>query len=142
MEAQEQMQKARQYLEQARNINTLIDSKLEQIMSLKSLALKVNSVIAQTPASKSYSDAKGNAIIKIIELEQEVDRDIDHLLEVKVNIMKAIGKIQNPKERVVLELRYLSFQDWQEIAGKMHLQLRRVYQIHKQALKHIELPAE
>ena len=74
-----------------------------------------------------------------MDLEKEVDEAIDHLVDIKGSIMKAIRKLDDPKERIVLELRYLAFKDWPEIAEKMKLQPRRVYQIHRDALAHLDL---
>ena len=52
-------------------------------------------------------------------MEHEVDEAIDGLVELKGNIMKAINRVPDERERVVLELRYLAFKDWAAIADTL-----------------------
>ncbi len=73
-------------------------------------------------------------------MEHEVDEAIDGLVELKADIMKAISRVPDDRERVVLELRYLAFKDWAAIAEMLRLHIRQVYRLHEEALKHIEIP--
>ena len=45
-EGEEKRMEAKAYLEQARNINIQIDSKLEQVSSLRQLAIKASSTLS------------------------------------------------------------------------------------------------
>ena len=46
-EGEEKRMEAKAYLEQARNINIQIDSKLEQVSSLRQLAIKASSTLSR-----------------------------------------------------------------------------------------------
>ena len=139
-EGADKQMEVREFLERARYINMEIDSKLEHVTALRHLACKVNNTFSETPPSGTPDPKRmENVIIRFVDLEKEVDETIDHLVDIKGSIMKAIRKLDDPKERIVLELRYLAFKDWPEIAEKMMLQPRRVYQIHRDALSHLDL---
>ena len=51
LEGEEKRMKAKAYLEQARNINIQIDSKLEQVSALRQLAIKASSTLSPVPPS-------------------------------------------------------------------------------------------
>ena len=46
LEGEEKRMEAKSYLEQARNINIQIDSKLEQVSALRQLAIKASSTLS------------------------------------------------------------------------------------------------
>lgn len=142
-EREEKRMEAKAYLEQARNINIQIDSKLEQVSALRQLAIKASSTISPVPPSGTPDPHRlEKTITRMMDMEHEVDEDIDHLVELKADIMKAISRVPDARERVVLELRYLAFKDWASIADAIGLHIRQVYRLHDEALKHIEIPDE
>lgn len=132
---------AKAYLEQARNINLQIDSKLEQVSALWQLATKASSALSPVPPSGTPNTHRlEETIARMMDMEHEVDEAIDGLVELKADIMKAISRVPDDRERVVLELRYLAFKDWAAIAEMLRLHIRQVYRLHEEALKHIEIP--
>ena len=134
---------AKAYLEQARNINIQIDSKLEQVSALRQLAIKASSTLSPVPPSGTPNPHRlEETIARMMDMEHEVDEAIDGLVELKADIMKAISRVPDARERVVLELRYLAFKDWASIADALGLHIRQVYRLHDEALKHIEIPGE
>lgn len=142
-EGEEKRMEAKAYLEQARNINIQIDSKLEQVSALRQLAIKASSTITPVPPSGTPDPHRlEKTITRMMDMEHEVDEDIDHLVELKADIMKVISRVPDDRERVVLELRYLAFKDWASIADTIGLHIRQVYRLHDEALKYIEIPAE
>lgn len=142
-EGVDQYMEAKAYLEQARNINLQIDSKLEQVSALRQLATKASSALSPVPPSGTPNPHRlEETIAKMMDMEHEVDEAIDGLVELKGNIMKAINRVPDERERVVLELRYLAFKDWAAIAETLGLHVRQVYRLHEEALKNIEIPDE
>lgn len=143
LEGEEKRMKAKAYLEQARNINIQIDSKLEQVSALRQLAIKASSTLSPVPPSGTPNPHRlEETIARMMDMEQEVDEAIDGLVELKADITKAISRVPDARERVVLELRYLAFKDWASIADALGLHIRQVYRLHDEALKHIEIPGE
>lgn len=142
-EGEDKSMEAKAYLEKARNINLQIDSKLEQVYALRQLATKATSALSPVPPSGTPNPHRlEETIARMMDMEHEVDEAIDGLVELKADIMKAISRVPDDRERVVLELRYLAFRDWAAIAETLGLHVRQVYRLHEDALKNIEVPGK
>lgn len=126
---------AKKYLGQAYRIDQRINSKLNQAKALRDLTTRVTSALGTEPVSGSRNVHKlSDTIGRIVDLEKEIDSDIDRLVDLKRDIMATIGKVQNPSCLTLLELRYLSFMPWDEIASEMNFSLRWVHILHAKAL--------
>ena len=130
---------AKEYLSQAYKIDDDINSKLEQIASLRELATKATSVISDMPGSPNRNLHKmEDAIVKLTDLEAELNEDINRLASLKVNITRMIKKVSNRQERNVLEKRYLCYESWEQISVDMNYSIQHTFRIHDQALTEIE----
>lgn len=130
---------AKEYLEQAYCIDERIESKLMQIESLKSLAARVTSVFSDIPHSSTPDNQRlEKTIAEIIDLENEVIIDIGRLINLKRKINSAINSVDNPEHRTLLEMRYLNFMTWKQIATKIDCDVRHIYRLHGQALVKIK----
>lgn len=124
------------FLKQAFDINREIDNKLEQLERLKELAVKTTSVISDMPkGSNKQGSNLENAIIKIHEQQEKLDREVARLIDKQTQIASVIASVENYDERMVLEYRYLCFKPWRAIAKAMHLSPSRIYTLHQEALK-------
>ena len=133
----------KEYLAQAYRIEQRINSKLEQIVSLRELATKATSTLSDTPPSGSRNvHSMEGIIVKMMELENEINADIDVLVDLKKEIMSIIKKINNPEQQTLLELRYLCFKTWEQIAVDMGYSIQNAYKVHDRALENIVLPKE
>ncbi len=131
---------AKEYLNQAYHIDHRIESKLSQIESLKSLATRVTTVFSDMPHSSSPDNQKlEKTIAEIVDLENEVSTDIGRLVSLKREINSAINHVQNEKYRTLLELRYLNFLTWEQIAVNLNFSIQHTYRIHDKALKKINI---
>lgn len=131
---------AKEYLAQAYRIDQRINSKLEQIVSLRELATKATSTLSDTPPSGTRNvHSMEDTITKMIDLEDEINRDIDILVDLKIEFVSIIKKISNPEHQTLLELRYLCFKTWEQIAVDMGYDLRYIHKIHNRALGNCEI---
>lgn len=132
---------AKEYLNQAYWLDRRINSKLEQLTSLKAIATKTTSVMGGEVVSHSRNNhSMQDVISKIVDMQAEVNADIDRLVELKQEIMQVIRSVRNPELQTLLELRYLCFKDWTEIACAMHCTESNVYKIYSKALQAVRLP--
>ena len=127
---------AKEFLGQAYRLDQRINSKLQQIDSLRGLTQKVtqsydNEVVSRTRNVSSLEDA----IIRLMEAEEELNRQIDQLVDTKIEIGKLIEKVHNESYRLLLEKRYLCFLSWDQIAAEMHYSRRWVLNKHERALE-------
>jgi Protein of unknown function (DUF1492). len=131
---------AKEYLSQAYRIDQRINSKLEQIVSLRALATKATSTLSDTPSSGTRNvHSMEDTIAKMMDLENEINVDIDTLVDLKREFVFIIKKISNPEYQTLLELRYLCFKTWEQIAVEMGYSLQHIFRIHDKALKEIKV---
>ncbi|MHB1652357.1 MAG: DUF1492 domain-containing protein [Desulfitobacteriaceae bacterium] len=126
----------KEYLGQAYRIDQRINSKLEQIASLRGLATKASSTLSDAPRNPNRNVHSLESIIaKMIDLEREINHDIDTLVDLKREIITVIKKITNPEYQTLLELRYLCFKTWEQIAVEMGYSMQHIFRIHQKSLK-------
>lgn len=132
--------KAKDYLSQAYKLDHRIDCKLRQTENLRDLATRATaSIHAERVSGTKQRSPMENAIVKLIDLENEINSDIDRLVDMKREIAVVISKISSPSHKILLELRYLEGKTWDEIAKAMDYDLRWIYRLHGKALKEIEV---
>ena len=132
---------ARDYLGQAFRLDQRINSKIEQVSSLNDLAVRCTSSVTGMPHNPNKgSDSMGDAIAKIVDLQREINKDIDVLVDLKAEIYSVVQAIDNVECRTLLELRYLSFMRWEEIAVKLNYGMENVYRLHRKALAMVSVP--
>ena len=125
-------------LKQAYYIDVRIDNKLEQMETLNALATKATTTFGNEPVSGTRDVHKREeTICKIVDLQNEINADIDNLVDMKRELRKTIESIPNVDYRTVLELRYLNFRKWEEIAVTMGYRLRNVHYIHDKAIEYL-----
>ena len=126
---------AKEYLKQAYRLDQRINSKIEQIASLNELATKCTSTITGMPHNPSPSTSSmADAIYKIVDLQEEINIDIDRLVDIKRDIVRSIKAVDNIECQTLLELRYLCYKTWEQIAVDMGYTIDNVYRIHRKSL--------
>ena len=129
------------YLNQAKDINHLINSKLAQLSSLKELTLNVTARISAVPPSGTPDPHRlESTLVKIADLDNSINETVDYLVSLKAEIMQVINTVPDPRAQEILSLRYLLFMDWVTIAAKLQMRKRSVIRIHNKALMEIKLP--
>ena len=132
----------KEYLGGAYRIDQRINSKIEQAASLRDLATKATATYSDTPASGGGDIQSMEAVIvKVVDLEREINADIDSLVDFKREIVGVIKALADPECQMLLELRYLCFRSWEQIAVAMGYSLRQVFRLHDKALNKITQPA-
>jgi len=82
-----------------------------------------------------------DAVCKIVDLQNDINRDIDKLVDLKKEIMGVIKAVVNPEHQTLLEKRYLCFLSWEKIAVDMGYDLRYTHKLHIRALEECIIPA-
>lgn len=130
--------KAKEYLGKAYRLDQRINSKLDQVASLNELATKATSTLSDMPKNPNKAiSTMENTICKIIDLQDEINKDIDRLVDLKTQIVTTIKNIENKEYQTLLEKRYLCFDTWEQIAVDMNYSIRWVHNIHGKALKEL-----
>ena len=130
---------AKEYLSRAWWIEQQVQSKLEQIEALRSLASRMTAGFGNEPVSHTRNvTAMQDTIVRIMEAEEELNRRIDELVSMKMEIMQVIDQVQDVILRLILEKRYLSFLSWEQIAVDMGYTVRWTLLRHEEGLQAVQ----
>ena len=131
--------KIKEYLMQAYRIDQRINSKLEQIGALHDLATKATVTFSDMPRNPNKGKSKiEDAIIKIMELEDEINHDIDELVDLKTDITHLIMSPDTHEYQIILEQRYLCFKSWEKISVDLGYSIQHTFRLHDAALTDLE----
>ena len=132
---------AKEYLSQAMYIDQRINSKLEQVTRLRENATNCTATLSDMPRPDTPNQQRmADTIGKIVDLEQEINEDIDRLVDLKAEARRVINAVSAPDQQLILELRYLCYKPWLEIAEAMGYSEAGVYKLHGKALRKIHVP--
>lgn len=130
---------AKEYLQQLDKIDFLIESKKNEIEQLRA---KLFSGIAyeNDGSKKSSSDVNKNEkiIIKIIELEEEMNEQLGELIDMKKEIIKVVDQLKDSDEIKVIYLRYFQQYRWSRIQIELNYSKSHIMRIHFQAIKDLD----
>ena len=130
---------AKEYLGQAYRLDQRINSKLQQVESLRSLTRKVTaSYDGETVFHTRNVTSLEDTIYRLMEAEEELNRQIDELVVLKMDISRMIDRVRNESLRLILEKRYLCFLQWDQIAAEMHYSRRWVLKRHARAVEVVD----
>lgn len=126
--------RAKYYLRQIRRLDNIINAKLEQIEILKSMSTKITTDLSNERVQTSVSDKLGSSVVKIVDLENELNDSIDRLIDLKSEAMKRIDSLENENYKLLLTLRYLNYKTWEQIAVEMNYSYRNIHKLHEKSL--------
>lgn len=130
---------SKEYLRQYLNADRVLDVKLEQLARLRAKAAKITTMIGGERVQGGVEGSRLEAITeKIIELEDEINREIDDLKCKQAAVESIIMRLDSDRERDVLTLKYICGYHWEEIIQTSNYSRRQVFRLHGVALKKIE----
>jgi len=89
------MMNAKDNLSQAFRLEQRINSKVEEVASLRKLVTKATaSIHAERVSGTKQHNPIEKVIVKMIDLEYEIDADIDRLVDLKREIIGVINSVQ------------------------------------------------
>ena len=125
----------KEYLGQAYRLDQRINSKLEQVASLNELATKCTSTLTGMPRNPNRgTSTMADAVAKLVDLQAEINRDIDRLVDLKREMVRLIKAVDYTEYQTLLELRYLCFKTWEQIAVDLNYSIHHLYKLHNAAL--------
>lgn len=129
---------AKGYLRKIELLDAHINNKLSDLTALWSMVTKVTATISPVVVSGSGNQDKlGDAVAKIIELQDEINREIDKYVDAKREVSAVLEKLQDPDHVKVLHKRYIEYKPWEQIACEMCCTYRNVCYIHGKALQEV-----
>lgn len=130
----------REYLLRLKLLRKTIESNIDEINKLKNLcsAIPTTDFSKERVSGGEQSDKIATLVSKIIDLENEIQGEIDEAVDLEKEIRTVINRQENESERLLLKLRYIDFNTWEEVAEKMNYSVMQVWRIHNSALKNLK----
>lgn len=128
------------YLGQIQRYDKRVQYKLSELYRLKALSTSI-SAGANSDVRVQGSINGGrleNSIVRIIALENEIDKIVSAYLSFNREIIDQIESMENTNEYAVLYERYVEGKTFDEIAIDLKYSRRQVDRIHGNALVHFE----
>ncbi|GHU66038.1 hypothetical protein FACS1894184_03060 [Clostridia bacterium] len=126
---------AKEYLNQGYRLNQHINAKIDLKHSLRDMACKATGTLSNQPRSATPElQQMASTVDKIIDLEAVICYEIDNLVELKKEIISVIREVDDMDQQTLLELRYLCFKQWEQIAVDLGYSIRRTFDLHDKAL--------
>ena len=128
------------YLKRYINLDREIERKLEEVARLRSKLTRVTEVFTAEPKGGGSIYGKTEEILaKIVDLEKEIDADVDRLISIRDNIKAIIEAVEDDRERLLLQYRYLDGWTFEKIAVEMNYSWRQIHRLHSRALTNVKM---
>ena len=127
------------YLSRYRRLNQRIDRLLEEQSRWRERALKITPVLSQAPGGGESGSPIERPMDKVLEIDEEINREIDELQIVRQEIRAALNQLEDENLKLLMEYRYIDGLTWEQIAVKMHYGFQWVCKLHGRALASIIL---
>lgn len=134
---------AKAYLRQVAQLRREIAETKELLSRLREQSTRATSRLSAVRCSGTgQHDSMANAALKIIRNEEKLVEQIAHLEEAVAARMALIAQLEDPRERRVLELRYLHGLGEEELCRRMELSAAQLWRVHGEALESLRRAGE
>lgn len=131
------------FLEQVEKLDARIRNKLIEKQQWREIALGITGVTEGEKVQSSGAKSKmADAVIKCVDMEAEIDRLIDNLVDTKKDVIQTIEQLDSPIEYNVLHMRYIQYKSFQEIADHYGKDYGWATTTHGRAVSHVRLILE
>ncbi len=129
---------AKEFLQQIRKLDKLIENKMAEVQKWKEIATNTSPNMTGERVQSSGNPHKiADAIGRYIDLEREINQDIDNLVDAKKAVIGVIEQL-NATEYDVIHKIYVQYLTFDEVAYACKHSRSWATTIHGRALKHIQ----
>ena len=132
------MQNAKEYLSQIRYINQDIKSRVDERNQLRQSLMIKTSSFKKDKVQESGTTNFDDKYMKFIEVSESINSKIDDLVDLKMRVSNEIDLLDKPEHRIILRLRYVNLNTFEEVAVKTDYDIRQVHRLHGNALQDFE----
>lgn len=134
--------KAKEYLSQLQRLDTIINQKIQERADLRAQLTSISSPDlskdrvkgGKLPGESGFADR----IVKLLSLEEEIDRDTDAFIDLKHKIIGQIHNLSDAKYIKLLYKRYVEFKRLEVISVEMNYTYQYTKELHGYALQEFE----
>ena len=129
---------AKEYLNQARILNTKYKAKQEEITAIEALLLQAVSY-SNEPHTIGNNNKNEKIILRLMELQDDLNKQLLELMDKQREIIETINLVEDPIELTVLQKRYAQFKGWSQISIELGYSEAQIFRIHSCALKSVNV---
>ena len=130
---------SKEFLKQVRKLDLKIKNKLIEQQQWRSIALGITANMDGERVQSSGAKSKmADAIEKCVDMEAEIDRLVDELIDTKKKVIAVIEQLDSATEYDVLHRRYIQYQSLQDIADHYGYDYGWATTTHGRALKNVQ----
>lgn len=126
---------AKEYLQQVRTLDLLINAKQDELHALRLTATSVSSPVLGDKVKSGGTNNAMQIVDKIIVLQELINSEVDRLVDLKAEIHEKIEKVYNPQFIALLTDKYINGFTLEQIAERMDKSYETVRGWHGQALQ-------
>lgn len=134
---------SKEYLKQAYWLNERIKVKQEKLAELKASSISIGAIDYSKDRVQGGSGTNSpfeNQVMKIIDLEKEIEQDIQNLCLLKIEIINAIDSVPDKNYSMLLSKRYMQMKPLKQVAKEMNYSYSHTKYLHRKALQMFVVP--
>ena len=108
--------RAEAYLKQVEKLDRRIDQKIRAREKLQEIAVRITRLPSALPGRSG--EPMSSVTDRLIDLEREIDRDVDHLYNLKNEIWNVLSRMENQDIALMLDDKYLAGYSVQQVADR------------------------
>lgn len=127
---------AKRYLQRIARCDSRINAMLAEVDGLYDMVTKITPTLKQDVVSGGGNQDKiGDAVAKIVDLKDEINREIDRFVDMKREAAAMLDKLENHLYYIILHRRYVQYETLEQIAASEHYTYRWICILHGRALQ-------
>ena len=128
---------AKEYLRQLKTLDNMVNAKLLEKERIQALTTRV-SVGSSERVQSGGGGGFENVVIRLGELKDEINADVDELYDLKIEAGELISRIEDKNLQVILSMYYISNSTFEQVAENTGMSSRWVRKLHGKAIKKFE----
>lgn len=128
---------AKEYLRQLIDLDNEIDILIEQIRWLRAQAEGLSVSYDDIPHGGGQRDLS-DIVVDIVTLQEDCNRKTDKMVNLRREAIGLLSRLEDGKQRTLLQMRYLNRKSWKTIADLMVYSKQHIYRLHGQALANFD----
>lgn len=110
-----------------------VDRLEERLLELETAATRQTTSLTHAPKSSSPANRLEALVVKIVEVQDEINRQLQKAYAIMADIERAIQTLPQ-REAYLVRARYIDLKSWERIAVEMNYSWRQTHYIHQNAL--------
>lgn len=129
---------AKEYLLEYKRINNRVRILQSEVERLRTDAESMSINLDGMPRGSGTNDKTARLAVQLAEHESELQAEMSKLWSKRMEIIRNLDKLREPKYQTILYSRYIEGKTWEVIAYEMDVTWRYCYMLHGHALNALE----